>query len=340
MVRFVALLVLAACASEGADHTTALALDGGACPPVTMSGSPDNPRSIVIENGVARVTYPELPNPDQKGAHMLELWIEGSWVPALESWYGDWTFFAAPFAAPAVAAHVLTDTPDLVEIAFEFAHDLDYPGPYGGCYLSGCGIAARDFLGEAVYIHNLEDAIKRVPSVVFVKTIGVARCAPGYFVGYHSTPPLVTSWIESDPTDNGAGERELGLGWLGSVTFASSGVVIRNPEQGSHASLGILEQGPGPWWFATIPPPASAWPLVPFMAEEHPLPSFVWQFAPEHTGIPLVHKMNPEVGADGRPERYQAFLGAVRYESADRAAEPTAAVRHLVEANLPAAWPN
>ena len=329
---------------------------------MTLSGDPSVPRSIVIDNGIVRVSYPELPNPDQLGGHMLELNVDGAWRPVLGRWYADWTFFASPFFAPAHTAHVLSETPDAVEVAFEFDHWLDYPGGYTtrghvprwwdestrgpctleagcGCYLSGCGIVARDFDGAAIYEHNLLDETKRVRHISFVKVVRVNRCESGYYVGYHSTPRLTGSWIEDFPYEGSVGEREFGLGWMSSVTFASSGVVVRNPEAGQHTSLGLVEQPDGPWWFATIPPAEASHPYILFMAEEHALPSFVWQFSPDHTGIPLVHKMNPEIEVDGRPGRYQTFLGAFPYTMSDRAAEPSPEARAGVLARLPEVWP-
>jgi hypothetical protein len=329
--------------------------------PVTLTGDPADPRSIVIENGIVRLSYPQLASGNQQlGAHMLELRLNGQWVPVLDNWYGDWTFFASPFFEPARAAHVLTETPDFVEVAFEFDHWLDYPGahsarentprwwdeqtqgpcvaPSCGCYLEGCGVPAIDFEGEAIFPHNYLDTPKYIHRVTFTKIVRVERCGSGYFVGYQSTPTLTWgTWIEENPHLNGAGERESGLGWMASVTFASSGVVVRNPEAGHHMSLGITEQTDGPWWFSSLPQTPTGYAL--FVAEEHPMPSFVWQFDPVHLGTPLVHKMNPEIEADGRPGRYQTFIGAFAYGMTDRAEEPTPSVTGGVIAHLPQQWP-
>ncbi|HVK73798.1 MAG TPA: hypothetical protein VM734_10770 [Kofleriaceae bacterium] len=363
VVCAVGVLALASCdarTSPIASSESSLSDCGGA--PVMLSGDPAVPRSIVIDNGIVRVSYPELPNPDQRGGHMLELNVDGMWKPVLGSWYGDWTFFASPFFEPAHTAHVLTETPDAVEVAFEFDHWLDHPGYYSthghvprwwneetqgpctveagcGCYLAGCGIAQIDHDGYSIFPTADRTVPKYVRHVTFTKVIRVERCSSGYFVGYHSNPSLIGPWIENHPTLNNAGEREHGLGWMSSVTFASSGVIVHNPEAGQHTSLGILEQAAGPWWFATIPPADAFHPYVLFMAEEHPLPSFVWQFSPTHYGIPLVHKMNPEIELDGRPGRYQTFLGAFPYTSPDREAEPTPEARAGVVARLPEIWP-
>jgi len=330
--------------------------------PVELTGDPSDPRSIVIENGIVRVTYPQLASgPDQLGAHMLELMIDGQWRRVLDNWYGDWTFFASPFFEPAQAVHVLTESPDAVELAFEFDHWLDFPGSYSTrghvprwwdastdgacedsascrCYLEGCGLPAIDFTGEAIFPHNYLDVPKYIRRVTFTKVIRVERCGLWYFVGYHSSPTLTWgSWIEDHPHLNGAGERESGLGWMASVTFASSGVVVRNPEAGGHRSLAITEQAVGPWWFSSMPAAPEGYAL--FIAQEHAMPSFVWQFDPTHTGTPLVHKMNPQIEADGRPGRYQSFIGAFEYLMTDREAEPTPEVRAAVISRLPLQWP-
>lgn len=330
--------------------------------PVTLTGDPADPRSIVIDNGIVRVSYPQLASgADQLGAHMLELDIDGQWRPVLDSWYGDWTFFASPLYEPARVAHILTETPDIVEVAFEFDHWLDYPGssstqghvprwwnqatdgdcassPNCRCYLEGCGIPAIDFDGEAIFPHNYLDVTKYIRHVTFIKIIRVERCGSGYFIGYHSTPTLTWGdWIDSNPNHNTAGERESGLGWMASITFASSGVVVRNPEAGMHTSLQIMEQATGPWWFSSMPETPQGYAL--FIAEEHPMPSFVWQFDPVHLGTPLVHKMNRQIELDGRPGRYQSFIGAYPYTMVDRAAEPTAEAAASVTSRLPLQWP-
>lgn len=359
------LLVVSGCDQASTGTSASALVPGCDGPPVVLEGDPADPRSVTIHNGIIRVSYPQLDSGgDQLGGHMLERWVGTQWVRVLGSWYGDWTFFVSPLHEPAHTAHVIRETPDIVEVAFEFDHHLDYPGSQStvdyvphwwdeatqgpctveagcGCYLSGCGVTARDHEGQAIYPHNLLDIPKRLHHVRFTKLIRVERCRAGYFVGYHTDPPIVGPWIEENPTENSTGEREFGLGWTSSVTFASSGVVVRNPEAGQHTSLGLLEQPVGPWWFATLPPPDGdvPAPFVLFIAEEHPVPSFVWQFAPTHLGIPLIHKMNPEVELDGRPGRFQAFLGAAPYTMTDRDAEPTPEVRALVEANIPESWP-
>ncbi len=327
--------------------------------PVNVYGDPNNPRSIAIDNGIVRVTYPQLASGvDQKGAMMLERKnSSGVWTKMLGDWYGDWTYFGVSVVTDSVRANIITNSPDFVEVAFEFNHRLDIKGnadthgytpPWWntatqgactkangcGCYMEGCGMLDRDFDGTIIspnkYIH----------SVKFVKTIGVKKCAPGYFVGYHTDPPVVGSWIDSDPNTASAGERESGLGWVSSVTFASNGTVVRNPEAGGHKSLGIIESGgPGPWWFASLELPSNNFPYVLYVAEEHPLPSYVWQFDPTQQGIPLVYKMNPQIGPDGRPKRYQTFIGALPYQMLDRNSEPTPAVKTLIQGNLPAVWP-
>ncbi len=337
--------------------------------PVTLTGDPNNPHSIVIDNGIVRVTYPVAANPAQKGAMMLERKdSSGVWKKMLGDWYGDWTYYGVSIVTDSYKAVILNNSPDFVEVAFQFNHRLDAPGSYDslgytppwwnaavkgpctvangcGCSMGGCGVVARDFQGNVIYPHNSGN-YEFIHQVQFVKTIGLSKCAPGYFVGYHTDPVVIGSWIELNPKDSAA-ERENGLGPVASVTFASNGTVVRNPEAGvKNTDLGIIESGgPGPWWFATLEPqPPAAGTTVPFpyvlyVAEEHPLPSFVWQFYVNDYGIPLVHKMNPQTGPDGRPKRYQTFIGALPYQMVDRSSEPTAAVKSLIQSNQPAFWP-
>jgi hypothetical protein len=201
----------------------------------------------------------------------------------------------------------------------------------------GCGVQALDHEGAAIFPHNYLDIPKHIRRVTFTKVVRVERCLSGYFVGYHSNPTVTWGdWISSDPYQSAAGERESGLGWMARVTFASSGVVVRNPEAGQHTSLEIMEQPVGPWWFAS---PYADRPVMLFVAEEHPMPSFVWQFSPGQNGIPLVHKMNPEIEVDGRVGRYQSFIGAFTYTVTDFAAEPTPEAVAGVTSRLPTEWP-
>ncbi len=334
---------------------------------VTLTGTPLNqndpltldPRSVVIQNAFVKLSFPQSPNPDQKGAHRLDYYTyPAGWQQVTDPWYGDWTFPVSPLFATAVAAHVLTNTGNFVEVAFEFDHYLDYPGSYScgdkphwwtgtqsecdassqcRCYLEGGGLVSLDFAGYTCFMQN-SSTPKYIHHVTFTKNVAIERCRPGYYAGYHFSPSLTNSWIEANPASASAGEREFGMGWLGKTTFASSGTVIHNPEAGQHMSLNILEQGgTGPWWFATLPPSEANWPWLLFISEEHPLPSYVWQFAAGQYGIPLVHKMNDQIEYDGRTKRYQVFFGVQPYHVYNWTAEPTQQAKDTVTAFIPTA---
>jgi hypothetical protein len=350
------------------------------CPPVTWTldgGDPNvlaagdvvtNPRDLVLENGIVRVTYeamwnnPETPAQDEPGAHMLYRRDGDEYRRAFSQTYGDWTFFSVPFLEGASQATVLSASEEAVEIAFEWPHHrLDTAGPYNGCYQPYCGILERNHQGEAIYRNDGSGEYLLIHEVRFVKTIRLERCSEGYYVGYHSDPPLMPKNGLEGNNETSYGEREIGTGWGNRVTFSSAGVVVRNPEAGHHMWMGIddpnyyptylpeyvagqppgfpNEQLEGPWWVADLP----GYPDIPFarfIALEHRLEVGVWQFDPQHAGATVVHFMNEEIEADGRAGRYQVFLGAFPYVSADFAAEPTPEVYDGVIQRLPLTWPN
>jgi len=364
------------CACDAGPSTVEGSQAVSSCPPVTATvasssttlGAGDvvtNPRDIVIENGIVRVTYepmwnnPQTPAQDEPGAHMLYRKLDGEYRRALGRQYGDWTFFAAPFQSGATSATVLSATDDAVEVAFEWPHHrLDVMAGIR-CYLPLCGVILRDHAGNAVY--RSDGSFVLTDEVRFVKTIRIERCGQGYFVGLHSNPSLSPRDGLHGNHETSWGEREIGTGWGNAVTFSSAGVVVRNPEAGHHMWMGIDDptyfspdyattqppgfphvQAEGPWWVADLPAfqPPDDIPFARFIALEHRLEVGVWQFAPTHHGSTVVHFMNSEIEEDGRPGRYQAFIGAFPYVSPDLAAEPTQDVYDGVLARIPVTWPH
>lgn len=361
-------------------------------------------RGIVLDNGMAQVTYEILdqygasPPVRELGSHML--WRRtGSGQPyarALSTAYGDWTYIAAPFSTGAVEAHVLTATDDVAEVAFVFDHHLDYTGTqdsFGftpvwwggpgactpangcGCFLAGCGVAERDFGGDGIRVAPYCDeptCLRWIRHVTFVKTVRLERCAEGYFVGYHSDPPLNPKNGAAGNHENSYGERELGTGGWNAVTWSSAGNIFRHPGQAQHGYLGIddptylpsypgqyqgfpAEQATGPWWVADIPyfNRADEMPFVRYVVLEHRLETGVWSFGAQQLGSTVVHFMNAETEADGQPTRYQAFVGAMPHIAQEQAcaitglsglwrcfpSEPLASTTAAIEARLPLSWP-
>jgi hypothetical protein len=360
---------LALIACDMRENASAVSQAATSCPPVSwtlVGGDPNvllpgdvvtNPRDLVLENGIVRLTYeamwndPSTPVQDEAGAHMLYRWLDGEYRRALSSRYGDWTFFANPFQESAETATIISASEDVVEVAFEWPHHrLDLPGPYNGCYHSACGVIERDHEGSAIYRSDGSGEFVVIDEVRFVKTVRIERCSEGYFVGYHSDPRLSPKNGLTGNHENSMGEREIGTGGGNAVTFSSAGVVVRNPEAGQHAYVGIDDppyaseprlQPDGPWWVADLPgfaPPDDV-PFARFIAMEHRLEVGVWQFAPTHLGSTVVHYVNDQVEADGRVGRYQVFIGAFPYVSQDLAQEPTPAVYDGVIERLPVTWP-
>jgi hypothetical protein len=365
---------------EGKDVSSTLTqAEATDCPPVTVTlagRDPNvlvagdviaNPRDVILENGIVKVTYepmwdnPETPRQDEPAAHMLYRWDGAEYRRAFLRIYGDWTFFAAPFQDGASQATVISASEDVVEIAFEWPHHrLDVSGSYNGCYLAECGVLERNHQGEAIFRNDGSGELLLIDEVHFAKTIRVERCSEGYYVGYHSNPRLSPKNGVDGNNETSWGEREIGTGWGNRVTFSSAGIVVRNPEAGHHVWLGIddptyfspeyaatqpagfpNEQLEGPWWAADITDTSDTGiPFARFVALEHRLEVGVWQFDPAHTGSTVVHHVNDEIEADGRPGRYQVFLGAFPYVSADFAAEPTPEVYDGVIQRLPVTWPN
>lgn len=330
-MRAVLAILVAGCGGEAA---VAQGIDG--CPPVVLAGDPATPTSLVVENGRARVSYPGGVDGADPGGHRLEVLAADGWRPATLPSFLDYPFFTSPWRGPAARAYVLTESPELVELSFVWDHTFDAPGGYGGCYLPGCGVVYRDVHGAIIYDYDRHLDAPRIRTVRFWKVIGMRACEAGYYVGQHSDPPLAWgAWLEARPRENSLGERELGFGPIAVATWSSAGDLVRNPAAGGNVELGVLEQAVGPWWFAAIPAPSTGLRVIPFLVEEHPMHTLVAQFGSDALGVPMVHFMNPQLGLDGRNERYQAFFGAVPYDATDPAAEPTAEARALVLAHLP-----
>jgi len=379
MLRFAvwALVLLHVCACESAPATEQTAQTAMGCPPVIIRAASvlsegdvaTNTRDVVVENGIIRVTYeamwdnPTTPAQDEAGAHMLYRWDGTEYRRAFGATYGDWTFYGAPFQGSADTVTVVSASEDAVEVAFEWRHHrLDAPGPYNGCYHPLCGLIERDHEGWPIYQRGDGDAFVVIDEVRFVKTIRVERCGEGYFVGYHSDPPLSARDGVEGNHDTGSGEREIGTGGGNAVTFSSAGVVVRHPAAGHSMWMGIDDptysptntaeyiagqppgfphvQEEGPWWVADIPATTAAIPFSRFIALEHRLETGAYQFTAAQKGASVVHYVNDELEPDGRPGRYQAFIGAFPYLSPDLAAEPTQDVYDGVLARIPVTWPH
>lgn len=377
---------------------------GAPLAPGTVLTGPDV-RDVVIDNGVVKVTYELM---DQRGAatptyelgaHMLYRRTgddPSPYAQALSPIYGDWSYYIVPFAQGAEEVHVLRSIDDVAEVSFVFNHSLDWPGAQStlgytpswwpgpdpctldngcGCFAEGCGVIEWDLTGAPVKIAPYCDqpsCFRRVRSIRLVKTIRVERCAEGYFVGYHSDPPMSPKGGLAANHQTSYGERELGTGGGNAVTWSSSGVVFRHPGQAQHGWMGIddppyvspagqypgfpAEQSDGPWWVADLPyfNRANETPFVRYIVMEHPLETGVWAFSLGQLGSSVVHFVNDEVEANGMPTRYQLFIGAMPYVSNDEQIctiaglsgtrrcfpnEPKQELTIAIQSRIPITWP-
>ena len=305
-------------------------------------------RSLSVDNGIVRVRYgahalnirdllPITENYERRLDHVLagrhaddptvdaaQGCVAGNchengshWHDAVYPWYGDGTAYST--AIPPTDAnriHVLLSSPEAVELAYEWDEvRLDVLRAPGACVAGrfpNCGPTSRDHEGFAVY-HRGGETIKSVKSIRLWKTIRVERCTPGYYVALRSDPPLV--WPEQGP-------RTVRLGYISTrAAWACDGSVIaRHPSAGAHVDLGLTD------CIADVPSQAVGhgdWPFIRILRTPRPTRMQSLQYSPAQLGSPGAFDLWDVPGRDGRPQPWQAFIGAVEYVSPDLAAEPT-----------------
>jgi hypothetical protein len=310
----------------------------------------------------------------QRGAHMLQLDVDGTWTDTMEVDMGDWSYFGITVGVAADRATVIESNDDRVRVAFQWdAFDLSS--------FSGGGVSYRD---NAQGLNYAQGAVnpnwKRIASVVLVKTIMVQRGEPGYYVGWHSTPYVglpnaLQGSADGESTDYG--ERELGLGGGTAVAWSSSGRIARWPAwaddvDGKWTANGLAATANKIWWpgikdpryapYNTAgwiavqgdgyPSMQSAGPYyvgdihysngtAKFLASRIPREIGVWKVGTR--GGVVLHFSNEDHSPSGIPYQYQAFIGVVAYtadSSSTFANEPSEYIQDQIEALVEALeWP-
>lgn len=299
----------------------------------------DDQRGVVVQNGVVRVTFPTLSG--HLGAHSLDRYDGSDWVSVLGVTYGDRLLWINEFETDPDRTVVIRATDDVVEWAVIWdAHTIN----------------RQDYWHDGSVVYPQSSASpKTITTARLIKVMCVKRGGEGYFLGVRTYP-------RTDPQNFPDGNNDLaayndrsfgaeGHPGLGSrVAFSSNNVTARHPNTTSdgngayHQWLGIddpsgysgqhanypAEQTTGPWWVADIPPAGTD--LCRYIAFEHRLEVGSLQYAAGQNGSLVVVGINDEeeFAVDGRPKRYQVFLGAFPHEVTDISAEPTASLRNTV----------
>lgn len=181
-------------------------------------------RDIVITQGDStRVVYTARTPDVQRGCHMLQLNINGTWTDTMEADMGDWSYYTITVGSTADRATVVYKSNDAVEVAFQWdAFDLSS--------YSGGGVPNRDGTVSAALNYPQSSAtVKRITATKLIKTIRVQRGEPGYYVGWHSDPrvgPTGSQIAASLNVDTAWGEREIGLGGGSAVGWSSGRTAV------------------------------------------------------------------------------------------------------------------
>lgn len=258
------------------------------------------------------------------------------WHDAQFSWYGDGAKYStATPGRDADRVRVLHADDDAIELSYEWDDvALDGTRADGSCVLGYwplCGPTSIDHTGAPVYVHNVSDQVKAVARAKVWKTVRVERCASGYFVSLRSVPPLI--WPEQ-------GERVVRTGYITSAaSWTCDGTQsAHHPGAGGHVLYGEQD------CIADIPGDQDGhdgWPFLRVVALRHPTPMGSLQYAPDQLGSPgPLMEFHDHIGPDGRPEAWQAFIGAAEYVSPDLSVEPTMEALDLASSLVPQEWPN
>lgn len=319
-------------------------------------------RDIVISQGnLTRVVYTARDPDVQRGCHMLQLNIDGTWTDTMEADQADWSYFGVSITATADRAKVVHKSDDAVEVAFIW-DEFDLSSYSGG------GIIYRDWAQAINYAQGQSNPNwKLIDTIKLTKTIRVQRGEPGYYVGWHSFPyvGLPQDVIPNETSEDTAyGERELGLGGGSAVAWSSNGRTARWPawaddEDGRWTAQGLGATTNKIWWAGIKDPhyapyTGSDWIAVqggtyPDMQATGP-----YYVADIHNSIPVAkimvsripreiggwkvgtyggivsHFCNEDVDDSGVIYRHQIFIGCKGYtadSSSAYANEPSASIQ-------------
>lgn len=241
------------------------------------------------------------------------------WHDTQYSWYGDGiTYSSGTFNSDADRLRVIESSPEAIELAYEWDEvRLDVLRNSSQCILGvypECGPTDRDAVGAAVWKSTLTDTVKSVKKVKVWKTVRLERCKPGYYVSLRSEPRLI--WPEQ-----GTRSIRTGYGSAKSVWTCDGLTVGHHPTNGTHIPMGVIN------CMADVSEPASGthngWPFIKVIKTAQPWFMSSLEYPGNNSGAPGVNEIWDAVGPDGRPTKWQAFIGAAEYESPDTSLEPT-----------------
>lgn len=320
------------------------------CPPVSASQPlvtgdvlAGDLRGLAVDNGIIRIRYgahamdfrDEGPITENTGRHMdhvlaarhtddLSVAAQGClgachngthWHDATYPWYGDTvTYSSALVDRDADRVRVLRADDDAIELSYEWdsiALNVAHP----------TGPASRDHNGAANYTSG--GVLKYIPTLRKLwKTVRVEQCTPGYYFAVRSDPPLI--WPDQGPRSIRAGYASARAAWA-----CNGSAVAQHPSAGQHVSLGTTD------CIGAVPDPRigthDGWPFVVVLRLATASAAQSLQYGPTQLGSPGVTTLAETFGPDGRPLPWQAFLGAVEYESPDLGLEPSPAAIELAQ---------
>ncbi len=132
-----------------------------------------------------------------------------------------------------------------------------------------------------------------------------------------------------------------GIAWRHWWAGIDDSLVVPEPAMRTQAPGFPNEQHVGPWYVADIPTWAGLSGVARVVAMQRPQMAAVYQFYPTSSGANVINTVNEWPGPDGRPLKFQVFIGVLAHDVVDRLAEPTPTLRQEVDQLVRSLdWPN
>ncbi len=78
-----------------------------------------NPKRMVLDNGIVRITYPATSDRERAG-HVLYVKVRGKYVPASDPHFGDWTYVGSSFTDDVTGFEILENSVEVVRVRLSF----------------------------------------------------------------------------------------------------------------------------------------------------------------------------------------------------------------------------